>query len=133
MGSCDRLPTRSRTLLILVSALLALCVGTALPHIAKAQVSLDVTIQTPPPPVHVEAVPPPRVGYVWAAGYWAWDGHRHIWHKGRWEAERPGQHYVAARWVEAPGGWHFVPAHWEHPDHEHGEFCPPGQAKKGRC
>jgi len=116
MSSGGRLRARSRAPLILIPALLALLVGTAAPPAAEAQVSLDVVVRTPPPPVHVEAVPAPRVGYVWAPGYWRWDGHRHIWYQGHWEAERPGQHYVAARWVNTPGGWRFVPAHWEHFD-----------------
>jgi hypothetical protein len=114
MGSCGRLRASSRAPLILVSALLALIVSASVPVVAREQVAVDVVIGSAPPPVHVEAVPAPRVGYVWAPGYWLWDGHQHVWHRGHWEAERPGQHYVAARWIETPRGWHFVPAHWEH-------------------
>ncbi len=113
--------------------------GVVVPHTATAQVSVDIVIGTPPPPMRVEVVPAPRVGYIWAPGFWSWDGHRHVWFAGGWEAERADHNFVAARWVDGPGGWHFVPAHWEHHDHwEHRErereaFCPPGQAKKGRC
>jgi hypothetical protein len=116
MSSCGRLRARSRAALTLMSALLALIVSAAVPVVARAQVGVDVVIGRPPPPVHVEAVPAPRAGYVWAPGYWQWDGRQHIWHRGHWEAERPGQRYVAARWIETPRGWHFVPAHWEHFD-----------------
>jgi hypothetical protein len=118
-------------------ALCAVLAALAWPLDAVAQINLDITIGTPPPPVRVEVVPVPRAGYVWAPGYWSWDGHRHVWYAGHWEAERPEQHYVAAHWVNGPGGWRFVPAHWEHaevvPDRGHDSFCPPGQAKKGRC
>jgi YXWGXW repeat-containing protein len=100
---------------------------------AMAQISLDVIIGSPPPPVRVEVVPAPRPGYVWAPGYWAWNGRQHVWYDGRWEAERPDQRFVPAHWVDTPGGWRFVPAHWDHVEHERGGFCPPGQAKKGRC
>ena len=118
-------------------ALLAIVVALAWPLGAAAQVNLEITIGTPPPPVRVEVVPAPRPGYVWAPGYWAWDGHRHVWYRGHWEAERRDQHYIAAHWVDGPHGWHFAPAHWEHVErmreHHHDEFCPPGQARKGRC
>jgi WXXGXW repeat (2 copies) len=116
MGGCGRLRARSRAPLILISALLALFVSAAVPVVAREQVALDVVIRRPPPAARVEVVPAPRVGYVWAQGYWLWDGHRHIWRKGHWEAERPGQRYVAARWIETPEGWRFVRAHWEHFD-----------------
>ena len=101
---------RSRT------ALVALALGAcaAWPLAAEAQVSLDVTIGTPPPPARVEIVPAPRPGFIWAPGFWSWDGHHHVWHRGYWEREHPGEHFVPAGWVNGPHGWHFAPAHWEH-------------------
>jgi WXXGXW repeat (2 copies) len=78
--------TRSLAALIAIPALLVL-VGAVWPFSATAQISLDVVIHTPPPPVRVEVVPAPRPGYVWAPGYWSWDSGRHIWHEGYWEAE----------------------------------------------
>jgi hypothetical protein len=131
MASTDK-PKRTRARMVLLSIVGACALGAAaiLPIGATAQVSVDVIIGTPPPPVRVEVVPAPRPGYVWAPGYWVWEGHRHVWREGYWETERPGERFVPAAWVNTPGGWRFVPAHWEH--HER-EFCPPGQAKKGRC
>ena len=41
-----------------------------------------VEVQIAPPPPRVEVVPAPRVGYVWAPGYWRWNGHRHVWING---------------------------------------------------
>ena len=134
----------SRATIFAVFAVLAVIGSAVCPGIARAQVSLDVVIRTPPPPMPVVVVPAPRAGFVWAPGYWSWDGHRHAWHDGHWEAERPDERYVAARWANTPEGWRFFPAHWEHfqreraeheheHEHEHDDFCPPGQAKKGRC
>jgi YXWGXW repeat-containing protein len=69
---------KSRATIIAVLAALAFSGSAVLSGPARAQVSLDIVIRTPPPPVRVEVAPPPRVGYVWAPGYWSWDGHRHI-------------------------------------------------------
>lgn len=43
----------------------------------------------PPPPLRVEVVPPPRPGYLWVPGRWAWEKDRHRWVEGRWQAQ-PG-------------------------------------------
>ena len=131
-GKRRALKTRSSAARFALVAALA-CASIALPLGAVAQVSLDIVIHTPPPPVRVEVVPAPRPGFVWAPGYWTWDGHHHIWSAGHWEAERPDHHFVPAQWVDTPGGWRFIPAHWEHAEPAHSGFCPPGQAKKGRC
>jgi hypothetical protein len=132
MTNAKRVRSKMRAALFAISVLIV-CGGAAWPHSASAQISLDVVIGTAPPPIRVEVAPRPRAGYLWAPGYWSWDGHRHVWHAGYWEAERPGQHFVPANWVNTPRGWRFVPAHWEHFDRGHDRFCPPGQAKKGRC
>ena len=126
---------RSGATSFVMLALLAFSVSTTWPLCATAQVAVDVIIGTAPPPIRYEVVPPPQPGYVWAPGYWSWDGRRHVWYKGHWEPERADAHYIAARWVETPRRWRFVPARWEHfeHEHEHDHFCPPGQAKKGRC
>jgi len=29
---------------------------------------------------------PPVPGFVWACGYWHWDGVRYVWIDGRWQA-----------------------------------------------
>jgi hypothetical protein len=113
---------------------------------AHAQLNVNIVISAPPPAPIVEAMPAPRVGYVWAPGFWEWDGYQHVWLPGHWEGEREGEFYAQARWVQAAGGWRLLPGHWEQREHsedndEHGEdhdrhgghFCPPGQAKKGNC
>ena len=117
-------------------AALALLCGAVWWRPAMAQISAEIVIGSPPPH-YVEPPPPVRYGYVWAPGYWFWDGRQYVWYAGHWEVERPAEIFVGAGWIQGPGGWRFVPGHWERRDHfppGHGpEFCPPGQAKKGRC
>jgi hypothetical protein len=73
-----------------------------------------VEIAVAPPPVRVVEAPPPRVGYVWAPGYWNWNGREHVWVEGRWLHERPGQHWVPEHWDQHNGRWRFAQGHWEH-------------------
>ncbi|MEP6996751.1 MAG: hypothetical protein ABI900_03830 [Betaproteobacteria bacterium] len=85
----------------------------ALPLSAQARVDVDINIAPPPP--RYEVVPRPRVGFVWAPGYWVWDGrhHRHVWRRGYYIRERHGQHWVPHQWVDRNGRWHYAPGHWE--------------------
>jgi hypothetical protein len=63
----------------------------------------------------VVEVPPPRAGYVWAPGYWRWEGGRHVWVDGRFIRERRHFHYVPEHWDEGRHGhYHFVPGRWVH-------------------
>lgn len=71
--------TTSRLTFALLTTLCALGATVATAPAAQAQVvGVDVRIGTPPPAPRYEVVPPPRHGYAWAPGYWAWNGHRHI-------------------------------------------------------
>ncbi|HEY4772310.1 MAG TPA: hypothetical protein VIH50_04690 [Steroidobacteraceae bacterium] len=72
-----------------------------------------VDIDVAPPPLQVEVVPAARAGFVWAPGYWNWNGNRHVWVGGHWIHERPGFHWVHEDWVQAGGHWHFQRGHWE--------------------
>ena len=65
--------------LLFVALLAATVVST--PAIARSEIYVNIG---PPPPV-VEVVPAPRPGYVWAPGYWGWNGHKHVWAKGHWK------------------------------------------------
>jgi hypothetical protein len=86
----------------------------ALPLAAPARVDVDINVAPPAP--RYEVVPAPRVGFVWAPGYWAWDSghHHHVWHGGRYIHERHGQHWVADRWTERDGRYRYEPGRWEH-------------------
>jgi hypothetical protein len=92
----------------------AIAIGAAAfaPTQAMAQVGVNIVIGAAPPPLRWEARPPPRHGYVWAPGYWGWNGHRHVWIGGQWLAERPGYAYAPPRWVEYGGRWRYEEARW---------------------
>jgi len=81
------------------------------PAMSRAGVSIDIEVAPPAP--RVEVVPAPRAGYVWAPGYWVWEGHRHVWVEGRWMQERRGYHWVPEHWDERHHQWHFEPGRWE--------------------
>jgi hypothetical protein len=85
----------------------------ALPAASHAEVSLSLNIGVPPPAPRVEVVPPPRQGYVWAPGYWRWEGRHHEWIDGRWIEERHGHRWVPERWVHEGPYWRLVPGHWK--------------------
>lgn len=120
---------------------------------AQAQVNLNINIGPPAP--RYELVPTVPQGYVWAPGYWAGQGQDYRWVRGRQIAQRPGQRWVADHWEEGnryrAGYWeqesrddHHGKEHGKKHGKEHGkehghghkdegDFCPPGQAKKGNC
>ena len=79
---------------------------------AAAQVSVGIGVRLGPPAPRFERVPPPRAGYVWAPGYWRWNGHRHVWANGYWVRARPGYRYRPAYWVHGRHGWRFHEGHW---------------------
>ena len=81
----------------------------SLPATARTYVEIEIA----PPPPRVEVVPAPRRGYVWAPGYWRWNGHRHVWVNGVWVRERYGWHWEPDAWVQGPNGrWHLARGHW---------------------
>ena len=103
-----------RTLCLSAVAALSLggCVVSGPPARGHAVAFVDIDVRPPPPRVVV--VPAPRRGYVWAPGYWRWDGRHHVWVDGRWMREHRGSHWVPAHWEESRNGrWHFEDGHWE--------------------
>jgi hypothetical protein len=82
------------------------------PAASQTRVYADVDIYVAPPPPRYEYVPP-RVGYVWAPGYWYWNGHRHVWVRGHWYHARHGHHWIAHRWEGHEGRWVFHRGYWE--------------------
>ena len=96
---------------LVLSALAAtMLIGSVAP--AFAGVGIDINIAPPAP--RVVEVPPPRPGFVWAPGYYRWDGHQHVWVDGHFMRERRGSHWVPEHWDERHGHYHFEPGHWEH-------------------
>ena len=110
---------RQSSALLLTAALALACAGFATAPAAQAapqvSVGVGVGIGVAPPPPRFERAPPPRRGYSWAPGYWAWSPrlHRHVWVDGRWLRVHPGYHYMPARWRQGPHGhWHFSAGYW---------------------
>lgn len=91
------------------------CVAVGLGAIASGSLSARaiVDIDVAPPAPREEVVPAPRVGFVWAPGYWNWDGNKHVWAAGHWEKDRPGHHWVADSWGQRDGHWHHEAGHWD--------------------
>jgi WXXGXW repeat (2 copies) len=78
-----------------------------------AMAGTDITSNVAPPPARNERAPAPHDGYVWAAGYWDWNGHRYTWISGSFMPERRGRHWVAARWEQVETHWQLIRGHWE--------------------
>ncbi|TWI69577.1 YXWGXW repeat-containing protein [Pseudoduganella lurida] len=97
---------------ILAAAALAIGSAAFVPTQAIAQVGVSFVIGSAPPPLRYERMPPPRHGYVWAPGYWGWDGYRHVWMAGSWLPDRPGYVYAAPSWREREGRWYYEQARW---------------------
>jgi WXXGXW repeat (2 copies) len=94
---------------ILVSLSLSACVVAPPP---RHRAFVEVAVRPPAPRIVV--VPAPRRGYVWAPGFWRWNGRSHVWVEGRWIRERRNEHWVPAHWEEfRPGRWRFEDGHWE--------------------
>ena len=100
--------------------LVALCAasigGLAAPMTASAEVQIYLT--TAPPALRYEAVPAPRVGYVWAPGYWNARNNRHYWQAGHWEKNRKGYHYNQSTWTQHDHRWQLERGHWNKGDRD---------------
>jgi len=72
-----------------------------------------VEVDVRPPPPRVVVLPAPRRGYVWAPGYWRWNGYEHVWTEGYYVARpRPRAEWISGRWEQRPRGWVYVEGHW---------------------
>lgn len=93
-------------------AAVVLAAGLAAPLLSQAdRLAVDIDIG-PPAPVVEAPPPPPQPGYVWAPGFYRWDGGRHVWVPGRYIAPHPGHHWVADHWEPRGPHYHYVPGHW---------------------
>ena len=98
----------------LLSLLLAASASFAAP--AYAQVSIHIGLAPPAP--QYEVVPTMQPGYVWAPGYWAWSGERHVWVRGRPIVQREGYRWEPDRWDQRDRGYYRTAGHWQ-PDHDY--------------
>ena len=105
-------------LLISAGALAAPVASFADSHVSFG---IGITVGPPAPPVVVAPAPmAPAPGYVWAPGYYAWNGYQYIWVTGRWIEPRPGFVWVPDRWEHRGPYWHRVDGHWRHEHYAHG-------------
>ena len=69
----------------LAAALAITIVSTTLLAPANAQTVVTISVEQAPPPLPIYVQPPcPASGYLWAPGYWAWDGFDYYWVPGVW-------------------------------------------------
>jgi len=109
-----------RTRKTLLSLLIAAAVALPVAGNARTDVSVGINLGPPPAPVVVAPPPAPYPGYVWAPGYWAWDGYRHVWVEGRWLAPRAGYYWVSPHWERRGPNWFFVEGRWAAHNHHPG-------------
>ncbi len=74
----------------------------SLPGGARAQVSVGVSITTPPPAIPVYTQPIcPGPNYIWTPGYWAWGPDGYYWVPGTWVVAPA----VGVLWTPGYWGW----------------------------
>jgi hypothetical protein len=105
----NRKDSSKRGRLVLSALAATMLVGSVAPAFSAAGIEINIA----PPAPRVVEVPPPRPGFVWAPGYYRWDGHQHVWIDGHFMRERRGSHWVPEHWDERHGRYHFEPGHWE--------------------
>lgn len=84
---------------------------------ASARTNVDFFVNVGPPPLRYEVVPAPRVGYVWAPGFWDWRYGRYVWIRGHFVHHRPGYLYEPVRWVHRDGHY-YRSGGWRDSDHD---------------
>ncbi|WP_277186105.1 YXWGXW repeat-containing protein [Caballeronia sp. BR00000012568055] len=86
-------------------------VAAGLVSVSGAYAAAVIIAPTAPPAERYEPVPPPRVGFVWDAGHWNWEG-RYVWVPGHWVAAEERRRWVAGVWTPYRGQYRYVPGHW---------------------
>ena len=104
------------------AAALALGAAALMPLPSSAQVGLSLVINAAPPAPRYESVPAPRDGYVWAPGFWNYEGNRHVWTAGHWESARQGYQFQRAEWQRDNDGWRLNRGGWQQVDEQRGGY-----------
>jgi hypothetical protein len=102
---------------LLIAAMIAGSMG-AMTVPLTASADTIIVRKAPPPPRH-EVVPKARHGYVWAPGYWSYNGRAYVWQKGHYERVRAGYYYNQPAWVERGGRWEFARGEWRRGERDH--------------
>ena len=88
----------------------------ATPAAAQYGLQISVYADAPPPPLPVYDQPPiPDEGYIWAPGYWAWDGDEedYYWVPGTWvEPPEPGLLWTPGYWAYQGDRYGFIDGYW---------------------
>ncbi len=95
-----------------LATMIALGAAAYMPLSSVAQSEFSVVIGSAPPAQRFESVPAPRAGYVWAPGFWNWNGHRHEWIAGHWERARDGYAWRPAEWRRNDRGYGLQQGGW---------------------
>lgn len=99
-----------RTLPPLKQLLLAALLAGGMTMPVLAQVNINISLAPPPPPQ--EVVPALAPDRVWAPGYWAWNGDRHVWVKGKAIVRRDGYRWAPDHWEKRDNGYYRQAGYW---------------------
>jgi hypothetical protein len=106
-----KMPFKSWSRSVLATLLLL-----AMPALSMAQISVDVSVNVPPPELPVYDQPPiPGDGYIWTPGYWAWgdDIQDYYWVPGTWvEAPQPEYLWTPGYWAAEGAIFFWHPGYW---------------------
>jgi len=94
---------------------LSLLLAAALAAPAYAQVNVSINIAPPAP--QYEPVPAIPSGYVWAPGYWGWNGDHHVWIRGRAILQRQGYRWEPDRWEQRDRTYYRTEGQWVRDKH----------------
>lgn len=95
---------------LVAGMLLSGCVVAPAPGYYGGGARFDIDVA---PPVDRVYVAPPRVGYIYAPGYWRWSGRNHVWVDGHYMRERRGYRWAPDHWVQRGNRYHLERGHWE--------------------
>lgn len=107
---------RRPALVLGILATVAVGCGSSLPQPVTAPhpESAWMEVPYPPPPAHVEEVPPrPRDDAIWTDGSWLWEGNRWAWDPGGWVVLARGERLCPWETRRTPRGkLEFAPSTW---------------------
>ncbi len=92
--------------------MLVLCIATGAAA-GAAPALADVYVRIGPPAPRYEAVPVLQPGWVWAPGYWNWNGHRCVGGRAAREPRHRAHLWVPHRWDERAGRRRMDRGHWD--------------------
>jgi WXXGXW repeat (2 copies) len=104
---------KSNSLLLASACAMALGLGAiALPELAKAQISVSITLAPPALPVYEQPVLAEQGG-IWAPGYWAYNQDGYFWVPGTWvQPPEFGLLWTPGYWGWGNGGYAWNEGYW---------------------